>query len=145
MNQTNHSIKTSSKKDNRNIYFKMRVTPEQDGQIRKHAKEFHGISQYIRAAVAEFSNPQTKEVDDFMYDLYQFYFDYGYEISWYGSRLNQSVAQVNELAKAGKLKADDILHGPMPNIKPLYDYLITVREELDAVIERAQKSGIQIL
>lgn len=144
MNQINHSSRTSSKKENRNIYFKMRVTPEQDEQIRKHAKEFHGISSYIRAAVAEYSNPQAKEVDDFMYDLYQFYFDYGYEISTYGSSLNQSATQVNELAKAGKLKADDIQHSPLSAIKLLHGYLVTLSEELDAVIERAQKSGIQI-
>lgn len=86
----------------------MRVTEEEYEYIRKQAESFHGISNYIRSAVAEYSNPKAKELVNFMYDLLHFHFEYGDDISFYGYGLNQSVKRINELAKAGKLTACDI-------------------------------------
>jgi len=135
---------TTGKNNNRTIHFKMRVTQEEYEMIRKNAKSFGGISSYIRAAIAEYSNQKSKQTVDFMYDLFRFHFEYADDISWYGSDLNRSMKRVNELAKAGRLTTRDIVNGPLDGIKSLYNYLITVKTELYAVIERARQSGIPI-
>jgi len=82
---------TTDKNNNRTVYFKMRVTQEEYEMIRKNAKSFGGISSYIRAAIAEYSNQKSKQTVDFMYDLFRFHFEYADDISCYASSLNQSV------------------------------------------------------
>lgn len=142
MTLRNYHPNTQSKKDNRTVYFKMRVTQEEEDLIRKRAEKFHGVSYYIRAAIAEYSNPRKKEVVDFIDDLSSFYFNDVLDISGYGDSLNDSVKRVNELAKAGKLTVNEIEHEALGNIKSLQKYLATVKSDLDALIEKAQKNGV---
>lgn len=137
MKRKNYFPKATSQDNNRTVYFKMRVTQEEYDFIKKHSGSFHEISNYIRSALAEYSNPMGKEAIDFMYDLLRFHFEYGDDISWYGYGLNQSVKRINELAKAGKLTFNDIVHGPLYSIKSLHDDMTTVKAELEAVIESA--------
>lgn len=144
MTQRNLYPKTSSNKDNRTVYFKIRITPKEDAFIRKKAAAFGSISYYIRSAIIEFSNPNSKEVLNFIDELSFFYFNDADDISAYGDSLNNSVKRVNELAKAGKLTVDDIEYGPMRQIQSLRQYLTEAKNNLYAVIEKAQKNGIQI-
>lgn len=144
MTQRSFYPKASSKQDNRTIYFKIRITPEEDALIRKRAAAFGSISCFIRSALIEFSNPHSKEILNFINELSFFYFNDADSISAYGDCLNNSVKRVNELAKAGKLTVDDIERGPMRQIQYLRQFLTEVKNDIDAVIENAKKNGIQI-
>lgn len=144
MTQRNVYPKTSGKKEIRTVYYKIRISPEEDAYIRKSAAAFGGISDYVRSALAEFSNPHNKAIADFMNELGFFYFNHVDTLQSYGDCLNSSVKRVNELAKAGRLTVDDIERGPLSYIKTLQSYLTTVKTDLDAAIENTQKNGVQI-
>lgn len=130
--------------NNKTRFLNLRLTPKEYEYIRKQAVAFGGISNYIRWAEREFSNPENKQTIDLIDDLFRFHFEYGHDMSDYGRNLNFAVKQINELALAGKLTIKDINDGPLKEIQSLQKYLDTVKRELDAVIDKAQKSGLLI-
>lgn len=122
MKRSYHFSERFCQHSNRTKYLKIRITSEQDEHIRNCALLFHGdVSYFIRCVIDEYSIPITRKAVDYLYDLYSFYFYNEYDLSLYGSDLNQSVKRANELAKAGMLTAKDIEQGPLQNIKSLRD------------------------
>ena len=119
--------------------FQLRLTPEEDKQIKEKSDTYSYVSHYIRSAVAEHSNIDVKKKLELINDLGLFYRKFQNELSWAGGNLNQSVKRANELAVAGLLAPEYIQEVLMPAILEARKTLNGIKKELDAVTRKAVK------
>ena len=108
-------------------------------QFKEKAKSYGSVSNYVRSAVAEYSNVNAKQKLELIQELGTFYRKFQYEISHIGGNLNQSVKRVNELSVAGLLSPSYIKEVLMPAILETQCTLNGLKKELDAVTKRAVK------
>lgn len=116
----------------------MRLTPEEQSTLKEKAKG-KPVADYIRAALAEFSNTDAKQRLDLINDLGAFYRKFRDELSWAGGNLNQSVKRANELAVAELLPPSYIREVLMPTILETQKTLNEIKRELETVTRKAVK------
>ena len=108
-------------------------------QFKEKAKSYGSVSNYVRSAVAEYSNVNAKQKLELILELGTFYRKFQYELSHIGGNLNQSVKRANELSVAGLLSPSYIKEVLMPIILETQRTLNGLKKELDAVTKRAVK------
>lgn len=126
-------------KQQRTKYIKVRMTLAEVLQFKEKAKSYGSVSNYIRSAVAEYSNVNAKRKLELIQELGTFYRKFQYELSHIGGNLNQSVKRINELSVAGLLSPSYIKEVLMPSILETQSTLNGLKKELDAVTKRAVK------
>ena len=110
------------------------MTPEEVQQFKEKSAPYSSVSHYIRSALAEYSNIETKRQLELMNDLGLLYRKYQNELSWAGGNLNQSVKRANELAVAGLLAPSYIL---LPIILETQETLNRIKKDLDSLTQKA--------
>ena len=126
-----------SMKNQRTKYIKVRMTPEEVQQFKEKSAPYSSVSHYIRSALAEYSNIETKRQLELMNDLGLFYRKYQNELSWAGGNLNQSVKRANELAVAGLLAPSYIQKVLLPIILETQETLNRIKKDLDSLTQKA--------
>ena len=123
----------------RTKYIKVRMTLGEVLQFKEKAKSYGSVSNYVRSAVAEYSNVNARRKLELIQELGTFYRKFQYELSHIGGNLNQSVKRANELSVAGLLSPSYIREVLMPAILETQRTLNGLKKELDAVTKRAVK------
>ena len=123
----------------RTKYIKVRMTLGEVLQFKEKAKSYGSVSNYVRSAVAEFSNVNAKQKLELIQELGMFYRKFQYELSHIGGNLNQSVKRANELSVAGLLSPNYFSKVLMLSILETQRILNGLKKELDAVTKRAVK------
>lgn len=126
-------------KQQRTKYIKVRMTLGEVLQFKEKAKSYGSVSNYVRSAVAEYSNVNAKQKLELIQELGSFYRKFQYELSHIGGNLNQSVKRANELSVAGLLSPSYFREVLMPVILETQRTLNGLKRELDAVTKRAVK------
>ena len=124
-------------KNQRTKYIKERMTPEEVQQFKEKSAPYSSVSHYIRSALAEYSNIETKRQLELMNDLGLLYRKYQNELSWAGGNLNQSVKRANELAVAGLLAPSYIQKVLLPIILETQETLNRIKKDLDSLTQKA--------
>lgn len=93
-------------KNNKTSYIKVRMTPEEVIRYKEKATSYPNFSDYVRAALDEFSHVNAKQKIELIKELISLYQKYKVDFSHLGGNLNQSVKLVNELNKGGKLQPE---------------------------------------
>ena len=115
------------------------LTPEELDSIRTKSRNFNSISNYIRCAVAEYSNINARTRYEVMTDLGNYYREFRNDFSWLGSNLNQIAKRTNELGKAGILSQAYITEVILPAVKEATDILTQIQRGLLSVTKKAQR------
>lgn len=113
------------------------MTPEEVQQFKEKSASYSSVSHYIRSALAEYSNIETKRQLELMNDLGLLYRKYQNELSWAGGNLNQSVKRTNELAVAGLLAPSYIQKVLLPIILETQETLNRIKKDLDSLTQKA--------
>lgn len=119
-------------------YLKARMTEDEITLHRQRAQAHGSLTQYIRAALAEYSDVNAKQRIDLVRELDSYYLKYWHELSHIGGNLNQSVKRANELAIAGLLSPDH-LSRLMHVIQDTQATLCRLNKELHHVTQKATK------
>lgn len=93
-------------KNNKTSYIKVRMTPEEVIRYKEKATSYPNFSDYVRAALDEFSHVNAKQKIELIKELISLYQKYKVDFSHLGGNLNQSVKLANELNKGGKLQPE---------------------------------------
>ena len=132
--------KYHSKMKRRTKVYQLRLTPEEQSMLKEMAKKIKKpIADYIRAALAEYSNVDARQRLELINDLGAFYRKFRDELSWAGGNLNQSVKRANELAVAGLLPPSYIREVLMPAILETQKTLTEIKRDLETVTRKAVK------
>ena len=126
-------------KQQKTKYIKVRMTLGEVLQFKDKAKSYGSVSNYVRSAVAEYSNVNAKQKLELIQELGTFYRKFQYELSHIGGNLNQSVKRANELSVAGLLSSSYVREVLMPSILETQNSLNGLKKELDTVTKRAVK------
>ena len=126
-------------KQQKTKYIKVRMTLVEVLQFKEKAKSYGSVSNYVRSAVAEYSNVNAKQKLELIQELGTFYRKFQYELSHIGGNLNQSVKRANELSVAGLLSPSYVREVLMPIILNTQRTLNGLKKELDTVTKRAVK------
>lgn len=122
----------------RNKYFQLRLTERELNAIKTDSAAYSSVSHYIRCAIAEYSNVNSKEKLDMIIRLSEFYNKWSAELGHMGGNLNQTVKRANELAVAGLLSEDDI--GKLAlRVKDIQVTLNHIRRELYAITRKGAR------
>ena len=116
----------------------MRLTPVEQSTLKEKAKG-KPVADYIRAALAEFSDTDARQRLDLINNLDSFYRKSRDELSWAGSNLNQSVKRANKLSVAGLLPPSYIREVLMPAILETQKTLNEMKRDLETLTRRAVK------
>lgn len=116
----------------------MRLTPVEQSTLKEKAKG-KPVADYIRAALAEFSDTDARQRLDLINNLGSFYRKFRDELSWAGSNLNQSVKRAHELSVAGLLPPSYIREVLMPAILETQKTLNEMKRDLETLTRRAVK------
>lgn len=119
-------------------FIKIRMTTEELRQWKEKAAPFGSMSHYIRSAVAEFSNVSIKEKWDLMLRLNDYYKEWTPHIGHLGANFNQTVKQVNELAKVGLLKEAQV-KSLITIVQDVKGILVDLKKDLHAVTAKSAK------
>ena len=126
-------------KQQKTKYIKVRMTLVEVLQFKEKAKSYGSVSNYVRSAVAEYSDVNAKQKLELIQELGTFYRKFQYDLSHIGGNLNQSVKRANELSVAGLLSPIYVSEVLMPAILETQRTLNGLKKELDAVTKRAVK------
>lgn len=118
--------------------YQLRLTPEEQSTLKEKANR-KPVADYIRAALAEYSNTDARQRLDLINNLGSFYRKFRDELSWAGGNLNQSVKRANELAVAGLLPPSYIREVLMPTILETQKTLNEIKRDLETVTRKAVK------
>ena len=120
--------------------YQLRLTQEEQSMLKEMAKKIKKpIADYIRAALAEYSNVDARQRLELINDLGAFYRKFRDELSWAGGNLNQSVKRANELSVAGLLPPSYIREVLMPTILETQKTLTEIKRDLETVTRKAIK------
>lgn len=118
--------------------YQLRLTLEEQSMLKEKAKG-KPVADYIRAALAEYSDTDARQRLELINNLGSFYRKFRDELSWAGSNLNQSVKRANELAVAGLLPPSYIREVLMPVILETQKTLNEIKRNLETVTRKAVK------
>lgn len=119
----------------RNKYFQLRLTEKELNAIKTNSASYSSASHYIRSAIAEYSNINSKERLDMIIRLSQFYDKWSVELGHMGGNLNQTVKRANELAIAGLL-TEEYIDKLAARVKDIQVTLNDIKRELYAVTRK---------
>lgn len=119
--------------------FQLRLTPDEAALLKEKSEPYGSVSQYIRCAVAEYSNIHVRQRLELIQELGMFYRKFRNELSWAGGNLNQSVKRANELSVAGLLPPSYVREVLLPAILETQRILNGIKRELDVVTQKAVK------
>ena len=123
----------------RTKYFQLRLTEEEYADLKEKSVSHASVSQYIRAALTEYSNIDVKQKLQLLSDLGCYYRKFQSDLSHVGSNLNQSVKRANELSVAGLLSSAYVTEVLMPEIARTLETLDALKRELLIVTKSATK------
>ena len=122
--------------DNRSKAILIRLTPGEHEALKKKSQAFQSISNYIRRALAEFSDMDAKRRIEDMNNLGRFYREFRNDLSWIGSNLNQAVKRANELSVAGHLSKAYLSEVLMPEILKTQNLIDRMKKQLESISKR---------
>lgn len=123
----------------RNRRIELRLTEAEAEFIREKSKGYASISQYIRQAVAEFSDTDARRRLELVNDLGRLYREYHNELFHMSANLNQVVRRANELAVAGLLSKTYLENTVLPAVQGIEGKVLALRQELLDVTKKATK------
>lgn len=115
----------------------MRLTEAEAEFIREKSKGYASVSQYLRDAIAEFSDTDAKRRLELINELGQFYREYHNELFHLSANLNQVVKRVNELAVAGLLSKSYLEKTVIPAVRSIGGIVSAIRNALLDVTKQA--------
>lgn len=108
----------------------MRLTPEEYRFIKEKSAGFQSVSHYIRKAIGEYSEVDSRARLALIKALTDLCVEYRNSLAWMGSNLNQAMKRANELAIAGLLSADTYNNTVLPQIREANKWVQEVRKRL---------------
>lgn len=119
--------------------IELRLTEAEAAFIREKSKGYASVSQYIRDAVAEFSDTDAKHRLELINGLGQMYREYHNELFHLSANLNQVVKRANELSVAGLLGKSYLEKTVIPAVRGIEGVLSTLRKELLDITRKATR------
>ena len=123
----------------RNRRIELRLTEPEAEFIREKSKGYASVSQYIRDAVAEFSDTDAKRRLVLINELGQFYREYHNELFHLSANLNQVVKRANELAVAGLLTKSYLEKTVIPAVWSIEGTVSALRKGLLDITKKATR------
>ncbi len=117
--------------------IELRLTEAEAEFIREKSKDYRSVSQYIRDAVAEFSDTDAKRRLELINELGKFYRENHNELFHLSANLNQVVKRANELAVAGLLSKSYLEKTVIPVIQGIEGTVSVIRSALLDVTKTA--------
>lgn len=117
--------------------IELRLTEAEAEFIREKSKDYRSVSQYIRDAVAEFSDTDAKRRLELINELGKFYRENHNELFHLSANLNQVVKRANELAVAGLLSKSYLEKTVIPVIQGIEGTVLVIRSALLDVTKTA--------
>ena len=119
--------------------IELRLTEAEAEFIREKSKDYRSVSQYIRDAVAEFSDTDAKRRLELINVLGKFYRKYHNELFHLSANLNQVVKRANELVVAGLLSKAYLEKTVIPAVRGTEGTVSAIRGALLDVTKLATK------
>lgn len=119
-------------------YIKVKMSPEELRQWKAKAEPFGTVTNYVRSAVAEFSNVNARERIELLIRVSSFYDKWSAGLGHIGGNLNQAVKRGNELAQAGLLSAA-YMNKLLAAVREAQSELSTIKRELLTVHKKGAK------
>lgn len=116
------------------IHF--RISPEEFESIKKNSSNFQGITHYIRSAIEEFSNANSKTKLEAARDLAKILKEFDYKLAHVGGNLNQAMHRCNELSSAGLLNASNFESNIHKDIIECYNLLLSFRKQVSDIVKK---------
>lgn len=127
-------------KDNRRIKcILIRLTSAEYESIKDASVNFNSISQYIRAAIKEYSNKNIKTRFEAIETLTAHYLKYHNVLFHTAGNLNQTVKRANELNHVGLLTSEYLKENIMPKVTELSNVIVDIRNMLDTIMKEIIK------
>ena len=117
--------------------IELRLTEAEAQFIREKSKGYRSVSQYIRDAVAEFSDTVAKRRLELINELGKLYREYHNELFHLSANLNQVVKRANELAVAGLLSKSYLEKTVIPAVRGIEGTVSAIRSALLDVTKQA--------
>lgn len=119
--------------------IELRLTEAESEFIREKSKGYRSVSQYIRDAVAEFSDTDARRRLELINGLGQLYREYHNELFHLSANLNQVVKRANELSVVGLLSKSYLEKTVIPAVRGIEGTVSALRKELLDVTRKATR------
>lgn len=119
--------------------IELRLSEAEAEFIREKSKGYRSVSQYIRDAVAEFSDTDAIRRLELINGLGQLYREYHNELFHLSANLNQVVKRANELSVAGLLSKSYLEKTVIPAVRGIEGTVSALRKELLDVTRKATR------
>lgn len=119
--------------------IELRLSEAEAEFIREKSKGYRSVSQYIRDAVAEFSDTDARRRLELINGLGQLYREYHNELFHLSANLNQVVKRANELSVAGLLNKSYLEKTVIPAVRGIEGTVSALRKELLDVTRKATR------
>lgn len=117
--------------------IELRLTEAEADFIKRKSQGYRSVSQYLRNAVAEFSDTDARRKLELINELGQFYHEYHNELFHLSANLNQVVKRANELAVAGLLSRTYLEKTVIPAVQSIEGKVSAIRSALLDVTKQA--------
>ncbi len=119
--------------------IELRLSEAEAEFIREKSKGYRSVSQYIRDAVAEFSDTDARRRLELINGLGQLYREYHNELFHLSANLNQVVKRANELSVVGLLSKSYLEKTVIPAVRGIEGTVSALRKELLDVTRKATR------
>ncbi len=123
----------------RNKRIELRLTEQEADYIRVKSMSYSSVSHYIREAITEFSDTDSRKRLELINELGSLYKAYHNELYHISANLNQAMKRANELAVAGILTKGYVEKEMQPAVRATQAMISTIRDELLDVTKKATK------
>ena len=118
------------------VRFELRFSEEEMEKVKAESVKFGSVSNYIRSAVAEFSDCSVRDRLSILLEFTELLKKHQNELSWMGSNLNQAVKHANELAKVGLMTDSYLKEVILPAIEPVVKLLYEIKSDESIIISK---------
>lgn len=117
----------------------IRVTEDEFTEIRKRAKKFQSLTQFIMTSIQSFEDNTIQERMEERKKLTMYYSKADEILGHIGGNLNQAMRRVNEAAKISLPTQSLILNGLIPVISQCNDICMKLRKDLYEITSKSVK------
>ena len=117
----------------------IRFSKEALAEIREKATGFQSISNYVRCAIAEFSDKDARDRMAAVDDMVMLLRKHQDMLSWSANNLNQAIRRANQLALVNMLSADYYNVTVIPSIQSFIASVNEMEEEQRMIARKVAK------
>lgn len=116
--------------------YLLRLTPSRMTALKKRAKQFNSIVNFIDRAIDEFSDTNAKDRIALEKQVAQLYASIDAKLAHIGGNLNQAQRSINERMKLGCNPDNRLVQEHMSAVQDTRESVIELRKEIEALTRR---------